>query len=282
MVLVSSKGLLLDAQKNGYAIGAFNFENMEMALAILAAAEEMKAPVILETTPGTLKFAPPAVYAGIAKAASDYVSVPVVLHLDHGNSFELAEKAMDAGYTSVMIDGSAQPFEENIRLSKAVVDAAHARGIPVETELGVIGGKGNAAVPAEDRYTDPDAAAEFAVRTGADSLAVAIGTAHGVYKTEPKIDVERLSKVREVVAIPLVMHGTSGVPEDVVAECVRRGICKVNYATDLRIAYTKGIRTYLQEDDQVFDPKKYTAAGMKLVTEYVKGKIHLLGCEGKA
>lgn len=282
MAFVTSAEMLLDAQKNGYAVGAFNVENMEMIKAVLAAAEEMRSPVMLQTTPSTLKYASPELFAAMVKAEAATVSVPVCLHLDHGSSYELAMRAVKAGYSSVMIDGSALPFEENIAVSASVVKEAHAAGIPVEAELGTVGGKEDNLVRSGSIYTDPDDAVKFVAETGVDSLAVAIGTAHGIYKSTPKIDVDRLSAIRQVVEIPLVLHGTSGVPEDVVAECVRRGICKVNYATDLRLAYTAAVREFLGANPDAFDPKKYGVCGMKSVTAYVEGKMKLLGSCGRA
>ena len=256
---------------------------MEMVQAIIAAAEELRAPVIVQTTPGTLKYASPAMFHAMVAAAASEASVPVVMHLDHGSSYELAMQAFRAGYTSVMIDGSHHVFEENIEITKSVVRACHAAGIPVEAELGKVGGKeddldgGNG-----NGYTVPSEAAEFAERTGVDSLAVAIGTAHGVYKGTPKLDMERLSEIRKVVSVPLVLHGTSGVPDDAVRECVARGMCKVNYATDLRIAFSKGLKEYLAKDPEVFDPKKYSAVGREYVKKYVKSKILVCGSNGKA
>ena len=283
MALVTTKELMLDAQKNHYAIGAFNAENMEMVQAIIAAAEELRAPVIVQTTPGTLKYASPAMFHAMFAAAAAEATVPVVMHLDHGSSYELAMKAFRAGYTSVMIDGSHHVFEENIEITKEVVRACHAAGIPVEAELGKVGGKeddldgGNG-----NGYTVPSEAAEFVERTGVDSLAVAIGTAHGVYKGTPKLDIDRLSEIRKVVSVPLVLHGTSGVPDDAVRECVARGMCKVNYATDLRIAFSKGLKEYLAGDPEAFDPKKYSAVGREQVKEYVMSKILVCGSNGKA
>lgn len=283
MALVTTKQLMLDAQKNHYAIGAFNAENMEMVQAIIAAAEEMHAPVIIQTTPGTLKYASPSTFHAMAAAAAAETSVPVAIHLDHGSSFELAMQAFRAGYTSVMIDGSHHVFEENIQITKEVVRACHAANIPVEAELGKVGGKEDDLDGGSGNgYTDPAEAAEFVERTGIDSLAVAIGTAHGVYHGTPKLDVNRLSEIREAVSVPLVLHGTSGVPDDAVRECVARGICKVNYATDLRIAFSKGLKEFLAEDPDAFDPKKYSAVGREQVKEYVKSKIRVCGSENKA
>ena len=283
MTLVTSKQLMLDAQKGGYAIGAFNVENMEMVQAVIAAAEEQNSPVILQTTPGTVKYAGLSMYYANAEALARTAKVPVVIHLDHGNSFDLAMQAYRAGYTSIMIDGSKLPFEENIALSKAVADACHPGGIPVEAELGKVGGKEDDLQNADDSpYTDPKEAAEFVERTGVDTLAIAVGTAHGVYKKTPKLDVERITAVRELVSIPLVLHGTSGVPDEQVRECVRRGMCKVNYATDLRIAFTRGVKQYMAENPDAFDPKKYSAVGREEVKKYVMQKMEVVGSVGKA
>ncbi|MBU5480915.1 class II fructose-1,6-bisphosphate aldolase [Blautia sp. MSJ-19] len=283
MSLVTTKELLLDAQKNGYAVGAFNVENMEMVQAVVAAAEELNSPVIMQTTPSTVKYADLAYFYANAKVAADMASVPVVMHLDHGSSFELAMRAYRTGYTSIMIDGSHETYEDNIKVSKAVADACHPGGVPVEAELGKVGGKEDDLDGGEgDPYTNPQEAAEFVKRTGVDSLAVAIGTAHGVYKGEPKLDLDRLSEIRKVVDIPLVLHGTSGVPDETVKECVKRGICKVNYATDLRIAFSKGVKAVMAEDPDVFDPKKYNAAGREEVKKYVMQKIMVVGSNGKA
>lgn len=283
MALVTTKQLLLDAQKGGYAIGAFNVENMEMVQAVVAAAEELRAPVILQTTPSTVKYADLAYFYANVKVAAERASVPVVMHLDHGSSFSLAMQALRAGYTSIMIDGSHESFADNIAVTKAVADACHPSDIPVEAELGKVGGKEDDLDGGEgDPYTDPQEAAAFVARTGVDSLAVAIGTAHGVYKGIPKLDVERLSEIRSVVDIPLVLHGTSGVPDETVQECIRRGICKVNYATDLRIAFTKGVTAVLNEKPDTIDPKKYGAAGREEVKRYVMEKIKVCGSDGKA
>lgn len=283
MALVTTKKLLLDAQKGGYAIGAFNVENMEMVQAVADAAEELKSPIIMQTTPGTLKYADADYFFANVKVAAEKASVPIAIHLDHGNSFDLAMKAYRAGYTSIMIDGSHESFEDNIALSKSVVDACHPSNIPVEAELGKVGGKEDDLVAGyDDPYTNPEEARIFTDKTGVDFLAVAIGTAHGVYKGIPKLDVERLSAIRKVVDIPLVLHGTSGVPDDVVKDCIARGICKVNYATDLRIAFSNGVKKYLAENPSVYDPKKYGAVGREEVKQYVMSKIKVCGSVNKA
>lgn len=282
MALVTTKEMLLDAQKNKYAVGAFNVENMEMVMAVVSAAEELKSPVIMQTTPSTVKYADFDYFYANVKVAAEKASVPVAIHLDHGNSFELAMKAYRSGYTSIMIDGSHDGFEENIALTKSVVDVCRSGNVPVEAELGKVGGKEDDLDGGDGGYTDPSEAREFVERTNVDSLAVAIGTAHGIYTGEPKLDLDRLSKIKEVVHIPLVLHGTSGVPDEVVTECVNRGICKVNYATDLRIAFTKGIKKVFEENPDTIDPKKYNSQGREEVKEYVKSKMIVVKSVGKA
>lgn len=283
MALVTTKQLLLDAKKGGYAVGAFNVENMEMVQAVVAAAEELRSPVIMQTTPSTVKYANLNYFYENVKVAAQESSVPVVIHLDHGNSFELAMQAYRTGYTSIMIDGSHEGFEDNIALTSAVVKACHPGEVPIEAELGKVGGKEDDLDGGEgDPYTNPQEAAEFVERTGIDSLAVAIGTAHGVYKGVPKLDFSRLSEIRKAVSIPLVLHGTSGVPDEDVAECIKRGICKVNYATDLRIAFTKGINQVLKENPDTIDPKKYNAKGREEVRKYVMHKMKICQSIAKA
>ena len=277
MSLVSSKELLLKAQKEGYAVGAFNVENMEMIQAVVAAAEEMNSPVIIQTTPSTLKYADLGYYYSNVKFAAENARIPVVIHLDHGDSFDLAMRALRGGYTSVMIDGSHNRFEDNIALTRSVVDACRPAEVPVEAELGKVGGKEDDLDGGAGGYTVPGEAEEFVARTGVDSLAIAIGTAHGVYKAEPKIDLDRLSEIRALVSVPLILHGTSGVPDEVVKECVKRGICKVNYARDLRIAFSNGVKKVLSERPETYDPKKYNSVGRDFVKEYVRQKITVLG-----
>jgi len=279
MPFVSSGEMLRKAQADGYAVGAFNAENMEMVQAIIAAAVAERAPVIIQTTPGTLKYAGPKCFAGLVSRLADKAEVPVALHLDHGNSYELAEECAGEGYTSLMIDGSKLPYEENISLTRRV--AVMAGDIPVEAELGTVGGKEDG-MEAKPQYTDPDQAADFVSRTGISSFAVAIGTAHGIYKGEPKLDLDRLAEVRARVDIPLVLHGTSGVPEDQVRACIARGICKVNYATELRQVFTAAVRRTLAELPDAYDPKKYLAEGRKAVQARVQELIRLLGSNGKA
>ena len=274
--------MLLDAQKGGYAVGAFNVENMEMVMAVIAAAEELRAPLMLQTTPSTVKYAGLDLYLANVKTAAERASVPVCMHLDHGDSFDLAMRALRTGYSSIMIDGSHSVFEENIAVTKAVVDACRPSGIPVEAELGKVGGKEDDLDGGNGGYTDPQEAKEFAERTGISSLAVAIGTAHGVYKGEPKLDLDRLAEIRKVVSVPLVLHGASGLSEEAVVESIRRGICKVNFATELRIAYTDGVKEFLAANPDAFDPKKYGKVAMEHVKEIVKLRMKMCGCDGRA
>lgn len=281
MAFVTTDRMLASANEGGYAIGAFNVENMEMVMAVIRAAEQMKAPVILQTTPSTVKYAKLFMYYANVKAAAERAAVPVALHLDHGNSFELAIQAMHVGYSSIMIDGSKETLEENIRLTKRVVDACSAAGIPVEAELGKVGGKEDELECSDPGYTEPEDAVRFVAETGVNSLAIAIGTAHGVYKGEPKLDVDRLSEIKRKVDIPLVLHGASGVPDSTVQECIRRGISKVNFATELRIAYSEGVKIFLKDNPDAFDPKKYGSVGMEKVTELVCRKIELCKSAGK-
>lgn len=280
MPLVTTKEMLKDAQQKHYAVGAFNVENMEMAQAIIAAAEAQHAPVIIQTTPGTLKYAKPATYAAIVTSLAKEASVPVALHLDHGDSYELAVECLKAGYSSVMIDGSRLSFEDNIAQAAKVVAEAKKLGVPVEAELGKVGGKEDTLEDAGDEYTDPTKAAEYVQRTGISSLAVAIGTAHGVYSKKPVLDVERLKAIRKVVEIPLVLHGASGLTTEQVQSCIAEGICKVNFATELRLAYTEGVKEALEKNP--IDPKAYGKAGRAKVQALVEKWMKDCKASGKA
>lgn len=282
MSLVTSKEMLLDAQKGGYAVGAFNAENMEMVKAIVAAAEELKAPVMIQTTPSTINYGTLETYTALVHAEAKNASVPVALHLDHGSSFDLAVRAIRVGYTSIMIDGSGSGFEENIDVTRRVVAVAAPNQIPVEAELGKVGGKEDDLEAEADTNTDPAQAAEFVERTGISSLAVAIGTAHGFYVGTPILDKERLSEIRKVVDIPLVLHGASGLSEEDVIDCVKRGICKVNFATELRAAYTDAVKALLKEKPETFDPKAFGKAGIPAVKKMVMDRMKVCGCDGRA
>ena len=282
MALVTSKQMLLDAQQGGYAVGAFNVENMEMVEAVIAAAEELNAPVILQTTPSTVRYASLELYCANVRAAAGRAQVPVALHLDHGSSFALCAQALRAGYTSIMIDGSKLPLAQNIALTKQVVDMCAPAGVPVEGEIGRVGGKEDDLECENAGYTIPAEAVRFEAETGLSSMAVGVGTAHGVYKAAPVLNTELVSVLKNALAVPLVLHGASGLSQEAVRECIRRGICKVNFATELRMAYTEGVRETLRADPQVFDPKAYGKAGREKVKELVKGRMLVCGCEGKA
>lgn len=281
MSLVNSRELLKDAQAHGYAVGAFNVENMEMMQAVVTAAEAENAPLMLQTTPSTLRYADTAVFAAMARAIAGKAKVPVAIHLDHGDSFELCRRAAWDGYTSVMIDGSKLPLEENIALVRRVVQMAE--DVPqqpaVEAELGRLGGKEDSleVKSGEDIYTDPDEASRFVDETGIDSLAVAIGTAHGFYKGKPKLDFDRLAQLRDVVSVPLVLHGSSGVPDEDVQRAISLGVCKVNFATELRVAYTEATRDTLSVDPALYDPKKFGGSGRDAVTKLVRHRIAVCG-----
>lgn len=286
MSYVTSEQMLKDARAKGYAVGAFNAENMEMAMAIVAAAEELRAPVILQTTPSTVKYASLEVFASMVRALADKASVPVAMHLDHGSSYELAKDAIAAGYSSVMIDGSKETLDNNIAVTLRVVKEAAGR-VPVEAELGTVGGKEDSTVSNGTAYTDPDDAVRFVLETGCSSLAVGIGTAHGIYVGTPVLDVARLTMIRKKLeengcAIPLVLHGASGLSDEAVKSCIAEGICKVNFATELRQAYTAGVQEYLAADPDVFDPKKYGKVAMQKVKEAVMYRMKVCGCDGKA
>lgn len=279
-MLITSRQMLRNARDGGYAVAAFNVENAEMLQAVMEAAEELSAPVILQTTPGTLRYLPPSYFAAMAKAAAP--QIPAALHLDHGSSYELVQRCLQAGYTSVMIDGSALAYEENIALTKSVCEYAADMGASVEAELGRVGGKEDDLEDDDSQYTDPTQAADFARRTGVDSLAIAVGTAHGVYKTAPRLELDRVTQARGLMDTPIVLHGASGLSDDSVREAVSCGVSKINFATELRIAFTDAARRYLDENPDTIDPKKYLAVGRDAVKEVVRKKIELCGGCGRA
>lgn len=282
MPLTTTDLMLKNAQTGNYAVGAFNAENMEMVQAIIAAAEELDAPVIVQTTPGTVRYAGLELYLANVAAAAASAKVPVAMHLDHGDSYGLAMQALRVGYTSIMIDGSKEVLEKNIALTKSVADACRPSGVPVEGELGKVGGKEDDLECSGTGYTDPEEAVEFVKQTGVSSLAVGVGTAHGVYAATPVLNTELIGVLRSRIHVPMVLHGASGLSNEAVRECIRRGICKVNFATELRIAYTEAVKDYLSKNPKTIDPKKYGAAARESVKELVKGRIRVLGSDGKA
>lgn len=309
MALMNSRDILKHAYEGNYAIGAFNVNNMEIIQGIVSAAQKEESALILQVSAGARKYASPIYLRKLVEAAIEETNLPIVLHLDHGDSFELCKSCIDDGFSSVMIDGSALPFEENIALAKRVVEYAHERNVTVEAELGKLAGvEDDVNVSAEDAtYTNPDQAVEFVERTGIDSLAIAIGTSHGAYKFagEPKLDFARLEKITNMLPnFPLVLHGASsvipkyldmcnqygaqipgakGVPEDMLNRASKFGVCKINVDTDLRMAMTAAIRKVLVESPKEFDPRKYLGPGRDAIEEIVRHKIrNVFGSNGSA
>ncbi|EJB9340476.1 tagatose-bisphosphate aldolase subunit KbaY, partial [Salmonella enterica] len=269
MSIISTKYLLRDAQAKGYAVPAFNIHNAETIQAILEVCSEMKSPVILAGTPGTFKhIALEEIYA-LCNAYSGSFGIPLALHLDHHESLDDIRHKVNAGVRSAMIDGSHFPFEENVKLVKSVVDFCHSRDCSVEAELGRLGGvEDDMSVDAENAFlTDPQEARRFVELTGVDSLAVAIGTAHGLYTKTPQIDFQRLAEIREVVDIPLVLHGASDVPDEYVRRTIELGVCKVNVATELKIAFATAVKKWFTENPEGNDPRYYMRVGMDAMKE---------------
>lgn len=283
MSLVPMSAILNKAKDEGYAVGGFNMNNLEFLQAIISACEEERSPVIVQTSEGALRYIGIEYASALVKTAAEITNVPVALHLDHGHSFEQIMQCVRHGFSSVMIDGSRLPFEENIALVQKVVEAAHAVGVSVEAELGRIGGtEDNVSVDErEASFTDPDEAEEFVERTGVDALAIAIGTAHGVYKGKPELDFERLKAIKARLDIPLVLHGASGVPEEDVKRAVSLGINKVNINTDFMQAFTAKTREVL-EDPSIYDPRKILGPSREAIVAKVKEKIKLLGSNNRA
>ncbi|MEW6771431.1 MAG: class II fructose-1,6-bisphosphate aldolase [Bacillota bacterium] len=284
MPLVTTARLLRAAAAGGYAVGAFNCNNMEIVQAILAAAEAENAPVILQASQGAIKYAGLEYISALAKTAISLTRLPVALHLDHGTSFEQVVRCIAAGFSSVMIDGSHLPFAENVALTRQVVHVARAVGVSVEAELGRIGGTEDELSVSEREafFTDPDEAVRFVSETGVDALAVAIGTAHGRYKGEPRLDFDRLSRIAAGVNVPLVLHGSSGVPAEAIREAVKRGIRKVNIDTDIRETFTGAVRRVLDADPDEIDPRKVLGPAREAAVAIIREKIRLFGSANRA
>ncbi len=311
MPLVTSAEMFRKAYDGGYAIGAFNVNNMEIVQAITEAAAEVKAPVILQASAGARKYAKGVYLRKLVEAAVEDTGLPIVLHLDHGADFETCKDCVDGGFTSVMIDASSKPFEENIAITRKVVEYAHDHGVVVEAELGALAGvEDEVQVSAEDsHYTRPEEVEEFVSKTGCDSLAIAIGTSHGAYKfkpgTDPKLRFDILDEVsKRLPGFPIVLHGASsvpqrfvkiinehggkmpgaiGVPEDQLRQAARLAVCKINIDSDLRLGMTAGIREHFDAHPDHFDPRQYMGDGRAYIKEIVKDKIvNVLGCDGKA
>lgn len=283
MFLVSTKAMLLKAQKENYAVPAFNVHNLETVQVVAETAAEMESPVIMAGTPGTFSYAGIDYLVAICQQAAHLHNLPFALHLDHHEKLMDIERKVKAGIRSAMIDGSHFPFEQNIDLVSKVVAFCHRYDTSVEAELGRLGGQeDDLVVDAKDSYfTDPDAAAEFVAKTNIDSLAVAIGSAHGLYHGEPKLDFDRLEKIRQRVDIPLVLHGASGIPEGMVRRSIDLGICKVNVATELKIAFADAVKAYFAEYPDANDPRKYMEPGKAAMKAVVAEKIRICGSAGK-
>ncbi len=311
MPLVTTQKMFKKAYENGYAIGAFNVNNMEIIQGIVEAATEENAPLILQVSSGARKYANPVYLRKMVEAAEEVSHLPICLHLDHGDTFELCKSCIDGGFNSVMIDGSHHPFEENIKLTRQVVEYAHDHGVVVEGELGRLAGvEDDVKVKAEDSsYTRPEEVEEFVSKTGVDSLAIAIGTSHGAYKfkpgTKPQLRFDILEEVsRRLPGFPIVLHGASsvpqefvkiinenggalkdaiGVPEDMLRKAASMAVCKINIDSDLRMACTAGIRKHFVEHPDHFDPRQYLGDARANIKSIVKHKLtEVLGCAGKA
>ena len=311
MPIVTSTQMFENAYKGGYAIGAFNVNNMEIIQGITEAAQDVNAPLILQVSAGARKYAKHVYLMKLIEAAEADTGLPICVHLDHGENFDVCKSCIDGGFTSVMIDGSKHSFEDNIRLTREVVDYAHARGVVVEGELGKLAGiEDDVNVSEEDAsFTKPSEVEEFVTRTGVDSLAIAIGTSHGAYKfkpgQKPRLRFDILEEVgQRLPGFPIVLHGASsvipelvavinenggampdaiGIPEDMLREAAKMSVCKINIDSDLRLAMTAGVRQHLAKNPADFDPRKYLAPGRDYIRELVKNKlVNVLGSDGKA
>jgi len=284
MAFVTNAELLNRAMTEGYAVGAFNTNNLEITLSIVEAAAAERSPLILAVSPGAMKYAGVAYLAAIARVASESVDVPMSLHLDHGTTLDEVKAALDHGFSSVMIDGSKLPFEENIALTRQAVEMARAAGASTEAELGrLVGVEDQISVSErEASMTDPAQAAEFVESTGIDSLAVSIGNAHGWYKGEPRLDFERLREIRARVSIPLVLHGASGIPDDMIREACSIGVDKINIDTEVRDAFRQAVARFVNENPDRIDPRKILTPAREAMREVVARKMRLFGCAGRA
>ena len=283
-MILSTREMLKKAQEEGYAVPAFNIHNLETLQVVVETAFEMRSPVIIAGTPSTItEYAGPDYIKAMAEVASEKYNIPIAIHLDHFEDVAEIKKDIDIGFRSCMIDASKHEFEENIAIVKDVVDYAHKFDTTVEAELGKLGGREDDVVVDEKdaMYTNPDDAVEFVNRTGIDSLAVAIGTAHGLYKGEAKLDFERLKEIRSKVSIPLVLHGASDVPDELVQKTISMGITKVNVATDLKIPFSNAVKKFFLENPQANDPRKYMTPGKKAMAEVVEHKIKVCNSQNR-
>jgi fructose-bisphosphate aldolase class II len=284
MPLVPMTEFLSKAKANQFAVGQFNMNNLEFAQAITDAAKEENSPFIFGVSEGALKYMGIEYTVALARAAADQSGLPIALHLDHGSSFEVAMKCIRAGFSSVMFDGSHYSFEENIRLTKEVVKAAHAMGVSVEGELGTIGGVEDdiSLDEADAALANPDEAIRFWEETRVDCVAIAVGTAHGMYKGEVKIRFDTIEKVASAISVPVVLHGGSGVPDEQIRKAISVGVGKINVNTENQVACTNAIREVLGKDAKVYDPRKYLTPAKAAMKEVVKSKIRLFGSSNQA
>jgi len=288
MPLVTSKEILVDAQKNHYAVGAFNANNMEIVQAIIETAEEEKAPVIVQASQGAIKYAGLEMIVTMVKTMAENVTIPVVLHLDHGTDFYQNIQCLRAGFTSLMFDGSKLSFDENVAMTKKVVEMAHTCKIPVEAEIGQIGKMDSSDEPgvAHERIkefmADPGEAERFVKMTGIDSLAAAVGTIHGCRELIAKLDIPRIEKIRNLTGVPLVLHGASGASDEEIKKGIAAGISKINIDTRIRMAFTKATREYLTQNPDEIDPRKMLAPAKGAAKEVIRGRIRVLGSNNQA
>lgn len=274
-MVVSSARLMKRAEKENYAIPAFNIDNLESAMAVSEIMHEMRTPVIVQMIPRTLNYGGIAIYPAMMRELMADCPVDYALHLDHGSSLSLAKKCVAGGFSSVMFDGSLMPFEDNVKFTKEVTDFALPMDVSVEGELGTIGGKEEGDTDIEASYTKVSEAEEFVRRTNVSTLAIGVGTAHGVYKGTPHINVQRIKEIHSAIDTPLVLHGASGLSDEVLRDCIAAGITKINFATELRQAYTNGIKAEFAKDPEVFDPKIYMRGAIDNIKEVLRHKINI-------
>jgi len=285
MNLVSMKAMLVKAKDEKYAVGQFNINNLEWTKSILSACEEMNSPVILGVSEGAARYMGGfKTVVGMVKGMLEdlNITVDVAIHLDHGSSFESCKKAIDAGFTSVMIDASKHPLAENIKLTKEVVDYAHARGVSVEAELGTIGGQEDDVVGESIIYADLNECVELVKATNVDFLAPALGSVHGPYKGEPKLGFKEMEEIKNATNVPLVLHGGTGIPDDMIKRAISCGTTKINVNTECQMAFARSLRSLLAENNEVYDPRKIIGPASKAIYEVVKEKIAVFGSAGKA
>ncbi|MGC9348179.1 MAG: class II fructose-1,6-bisphosphate aldolase [Anaerolineae bacterium] len=283
-MLVTSKELLLDAQKHGYAVGAFNTNNLEITHAIFRAAEAKRSPILVQISAGAMRYAGVEFLPMIVAKWAQLASIPAAIHLDHGPDFETVVKAVRAGFTSIMRDASSLPYEENVAEVRKVVELCHAIDIPVEAEIGRLGGAEEHVVVSEREalMSDPDECVRFVEDAGFDFLAVAIGNAHGFYKGEPKLDFDRLEAIQDKVPVPLVLHGASGIPDHQITMAVERGICKINIDTEIRNAFIRTVQDFTQENPDQIDPRKVLGPGIDAMQAVVEHKMEIFKSVGRA